>query len=64
MGVSTSCRIIRQNDEQFCPTCGLRWELYEDRPVCSLRQDVEIKTLPKKKKLGSALRKKDRYVRN
>jgi len=25
-----SCEALRQQDEMFCPKCGLRWSVYED----------------------------------
>lgn len=28
------CGAIRQSDEAYCPMCGLRWSLDEDRPEC------------------------------
>lgn len=31
-----TCRAIRQSDEVYCPNCGLRWSLNEDRPECPL----------------------------
>ncbi len=32
--VAPSCRAIRQSDEVYCPGCGLRWTLGDDRPEC------------------------------
>jgi hypothetical protein len=29
-----TCRAIRQSDEAYCPLCGIRWSLSDDRPEC------------------------------
>jgi len=34
------CRIIRQQDEMHCSTCGIRWSLDEKRPEC--KQDKAL----------------------
>ena len=28
------CRTVRQQDEQFCGSCGLRWPADEPQPPC------------------------------
>ena len=28
------CRVFRQQDENYCATCGERWDASEEKPAC------------------------------
>ena len=41
---------LRQNDENYCRRCHMRWESGEDRPPCP--RDEDAKSFPSEGKLS------------